>query len=559
MPFTGCHITEDAKIDVHSEIQKKTMRKHKKPPPKFRLKTSGCIASLEAPINERIPLMLTDIQHLLLHSLLHNINLTEPPRWYVLERGDRITQTNCLIIEGLSIKHWEKYKDELEHTKKVFNDFVEILTPSIYNGSLVQELALVPLSEAEKDSIIQKYGSMNLALEARKDLMVMMKAVFPVGIEAVTDKENSSKDQFPRTQLVLSAWQLAEENYPLPLKGKLKEAYSDYVMTKDEYQSVTAQSPLFGVDCEMCITNAGSELTRVSVVNENHEVLYESYVKPYNDITDYLTRYSGVTKTSLENVTKRLEDVQDALRKLLPPDAILVGQSLNADLHALKMMHPYIIDTSLIYNFTGERTRKPKLKTLAKEFLNEDIQLGQKGHCSIEDSITSIKLVQLKLSKSMEYGDAVHTNRQKYKEKYGKMMTTEEYAFPIFNHMIEQKKTSLIVGCDDITGDYHSYLSQAKESLSTQLKKGKPKKIKLNTVDDHEEVISTLTQSVNDYNFTMAHIKLDINEDNAIEKVRTIDSWIKTVWDKTPQSALCVVVFGGTVKDNGVAMAQVKT
>lgn len=534
------------------------MRKHKKPPPKFRLKTSGSFASVYTATNERIPLMLTDVQHLLLHSLLHNINLSEKPRWYVLEKGDRITQTNCLILEGISVNHWEKYKVEFIHTQTIFNDFVEILTPAAYNGSLVRELALVPVSEAEKDSIIQKYGSMNLALEVRKDLMIMMKAVFPVTNEVEPVTDNFGQDQFQRTQLVLSAWQLAEENYPLPLKGKCKEVYSDYVLTKDEYKSVSAQSPMFGVDCEMCLTNAGSELTRVTVVNENHEVVYESFVKPYNDITDYLTRYSGVSKSSLESVTKRLEDVQNDLRELFPQDAILVGQSLNADLHALKMMHPYIIDTSLIYNFTGERTRKPKLKTLAKELLNEDIQTGKNGHCSKEDAIAAMKLVQLKLTKSMEFGDAVHTNRKKYKEKYGKMLTTEEYAIPIFNQMIEQKKTSLIVGCDDITGDYHSYLSEAKDSMSTQLKKGKPKKIKLNTVDDHEEVISTLTDSVKDYNFTMAHIKIEVSEEEAIEKVKTIDSWIKKVWDKTPQLALFVVLFGGTAKDNGLAMAQVK-
>jgi hypothetical protein len=39
----------------------------------------------------------------------------------------------------------------------------------------------------------------------------------------------------------------------------------------------------------------------------------------------------------------RLIDVQTALRSLLPSDAILVGQSLNSDLDALKLMHPYII------------------------------------------------------------------------------------------------------------------------------------------------------------------------------------------------------------------------
>ena len=40
----------------------------------------------------------------------------------------------------------------------------------------------------------------------------------------------------------------------------------------------------------------------------------------------------------LEDVTTRLEDVQNDLRKILPPDAILVGQSLNSDLSAMKMV-----------------------------------------------------------------------------------------------------------------------------------------------------------------------------------------------------------------------------
>lgn len=57
----------------------------------------------------------------------------------------------------------------------------------------------------------------------------------------------------------------------------------------------------------------------------------------------------------LEGVTTTLSDVQQTLRKLLPADAILVGQSLNSDLHTLKMMHPYIIDTSVIFNITGDR------------------------------------------------------------------------------------------------------------------------------------------------------------------------------------------------------------
>ncbi len=64
------------------------------------------------------------------------------------------------------------------------------------------------------------------------------------------------------------------------------------------------------------------------------------------------------------------------------------------------MMHPYVIDTSVIFNLSGERWRKPKLQALAWEYLGLKIQKENTGHDSAEDSISSLKLVQLKLSKS---------------------------------------------------------------------------------------------------------------------------------------------------------------
>lgn len=46
-----------------------------------------------------------------------------------------------------------------------------------------------------------------------------------------------------------------------------------YKLSKDEYKEVSASSPMFAIDCEMCITETNpSELTRIAVINENHEV-----------------------------------------------------------------------------------------------------------------------------------------------------------------------------------------------------------------------------------------------------------------------------------------------
>lgn len=67
--------------------------------------------------------------------------------------------------------------------------------------------------------------------------------------------------------------------------------YENYKSTKEQYMDVTCRSPIFAVDCEMCVTANGMELTRVSVVDESMTLVYDSVVKPDLPIIDYLTRY----------------------------------------------------------------------------------------------------------------------------------------------------------------------------------------------------------------------------------------------------------------------------
>ena len=83
--------------------------------------------------------------------------------------------------------------------------------------------------------------------------------------------------------------------------------------------------------------------------------------------------------------------MQKDLKQLLPSDAILVGQSLNSDLAAMRMLHPYVIDTSVIYNLSGDRKKKTKLSVLSEMFLGEKIQReSRRGHSPEEDAIAAM-------------------------------------------------------------------------------------------------------------------------------------------------------------------------
>lgn len=76
-------------------------------------------------------------------------------------------------------------------------------------------------------------------------------------------------------------------------------------------------------------------MARVAIVDEHFKTVYHTYVKPKLPISDYMTKWSGITRELLVGVKTTLEDVQNEVRRLLPPDAIIVGQSVNSDLKAM--------------------------------------------------------------------------------------------------------------------------------------------------------------------------------------------------------------------------------
>ncbi len=111
-----------------------------------------------------------------------------------------------------------------------------------------------------------------------------------------------------------------------------------FVATLDKKRSSSSEDQgVFALDCEMCNTVRGNELTRVTVVGLRGDTVYESLVRPEDDIIDYNTRFSGISASDLQGVTTTLRDVQAILLSMFNSKTILIGHSLESDLKALKV------------------------------------------------------------------------------------------------------------------------------------------------------------------------------------------------------------------------------
>ena len=147
--------------------------------------------------------------------------------------------------------------------------------------------------------------------------------------------------------------------------------------TKSEYLK------LCSIDCEMCFTEVGLELTRVTVVCPFKGIVLDEFVKPTNVIIDYNTTYSGIGEEDLLDVTTTINDVYFKLSIMIDPDTIIIGHSTDSDLKALKLIHTNIIDTAALYPHKLGLPYKNSLRYLAKTILNKDIQQGREGNIGV--------------------------------------------------------------------------------------------------------------------------------------------------------------------------------
>ncbi|XP_037940172.1 small RNA degrading nuclease 5 isoform X2 [Teleopsis dalmanni] len=528
--------------------------------PTLRLREYGQRAMLDVPREQRIPIFLTDVQHLLMSAVTGNKSPCTPERWCTINKPVRLTHSVVLILEGFSLYHYLSNESKFEETKKIFDTRLELVLPPCKDGMIVEDLTKVPLTTMQAQVLIQKHGSLESAVRMNTDPTLLVNSIFPIDqkTEKVSKLGLPQTDKFPRTKLLLSALQMVDEGYPMPLRGELSERFKDYVFTKEKYEPVTDHSPMYAVDCEMCRTTTGrNELTRISIVNEAAETVYETLVLPTNKITDYLTHYSGITPELMRTVTKSLKEVQKEVSNLLPSDAILIGQSLNSDLNAMRMMHPYVIDTSVCFNLTGERRRKSKLATLAITFLKESIQKYGDGHDSVEDSLASLKLVKLKLANSLEFGDEILIQRKRYCEIL-RVANSENIKNNMLAHATQSDKRTAIVTVGTLNDDIKHSIKKAEEATEPNVNTA----ISIYELDSNKSAINIARQIAIDNALTITNSR--IKEEHLLPDIvpRTaekIDKWICKLWKSVAQNGMFVVLMGGSAEcPSGVAKVAIK-
>jgi RNA exonuclease 4 len=162
---------------------------------------------------------------------------------------------------------------------------------------------------------------------------------------------------------------------------------------------MTKNDLYFALDCEMVGTGPDgfdSAVARVTLINWEHQVVLDTFVKVPVPVTDYRTHVSGIRPEDIESEKALTFDEARAAVETILRGKILIGHGLENDLCALGLTHPWcdVRDTARYGPYMREVVDeddkvvlKPrKLRDLAWELLQRQIQCEGKPHCPMEDA-----------------------------------------------------------------------------------------------------------------------------------------------------------------------------
>lgn len=177
-------------------------------------------------------------------------------------------------------------------------------------------------------------------------------------------------------------------------------------------------------DCEMGHTTQGLELIRLTAVTwPRAEPLLDVLVRPLGAVMDLNSRFSGVFPEHFSDaipyddwesapppppredgaspalpIVDSPRRARELLCSFITPTTPLIGHAIDNDLNTVRLCHPTIIDTVILYPHPRGLPMRFGLKMLSQRHLHRAIQTGGlRGHDSLEDAIATGDLVRVKV------------------------------------------------------------------------------------------------------------------------------------------------------------------
>ncbi|XP_068244791.1 uncharacterized protein Rexo5 isoform X2 [Palaemon carinicauda] len=594
----------------YSELKqmKKQVDKLRMPWPFIELTKAGLDCQITSETKERKPLTIKEVQSSILHFLMPG-TFPLPSKWGRIVRRSRISHTVLVVVEGVDIGVLKKFRkskekdsasceEKVSSTDEPVNGFSDVsfnetserkvglpdwllqalprtssaLSPitleisSNYISMPLEDLLCVtgnhiswnPIETGESECTPDQ--SNKKANQETCGAFVSQTTSIPCVID-LEDNHLPSSDCFDRRKLLLTPTDLYLFKYPVPVLSTYLE--NGFVYSKDKYQKVKPTSPMYGIDCEMCLNEDRKlQLASISVVDEELKLIYHKLVKPEKKIINYLTQFSGITEEMLDVVTTTIQDVHNDLRAMLPPDAIFVGHSLNNDLKAMKMMHPYVIDTALAYNLSYNKQRPSSLQIITKLFLEKQIQMNPGGHDPTEDAIAALELVQLKLKKGYTFGNVIEGYRLQNGLTVSPRATLngspDDY-FNIFQHAVASRLKTAVLMTPSSARSCHHILESVPRN-----------RIEVCTLNENKALSQEAANIAMSKDFTFLYMKMKNvgkTESETRHKVELekLDKRLQRVFNGACQKSLLMCILTGSSEieafdesSNGLFMCCIK-
>lgn len=169
------------------------------------------------------------------------------------------------------------------------------------------------------------------------------------------------------------------------------------------------------MDAEMGYSTLGLELIRLTATSwPAGEPVLDILVRPFGEVLDLNSRWSGVLPSHLTEAPLLKKDpntndynakqlaaseklhvvespavARDVLLRFLTPRTPLIGHGLENDLNSVRLIHPTIIDTALLFPHKIGLPYRNALRALVQQHLRRTIQSGGGVMGTDKDSITA--------------------------------------------------------------------------------------------------------------------------------------------------------------------------